>query len=33
MGREGGGGGGALSRDGGCQYYIEVFLEILHDAA
>ena len=31
MGREGG--GGALSRDGGCQYYIEVFLEILHDAA
>ena len=30
MGREG---GGALSRDGGCQYYIEVFLEILHDAA
>ena len=30
MGR---GGGGALSRDGRCQYYIEVFLEILHDAA
>ena len=30
MGREG---GGYLSKAGGCQYYIEVFLEILHDAA
>ena len=29
----GGGGGGGLYRNGGLPYYIEVFLEIPHDAA